>query len=298
MSKLFSPLHIGNVTLPNRVTVAPMCQYSAIDGSMTDWHLMHLGNLALSGASMLVIEATGVLPEGRITPGCTGLYSDANEVAMERVVKTVRDVSPIVLGIQLGHAGRKASAQLPWLGGKALREIFLCQTVPDPPGNVDFKLVQETTNPQFKTVRQRLGAHATEAVCKGCHKITDPIGLGLENFDTIGGFRASENGAPIDTSGVLDGVNYIGAQGLGKALHDNPNIPSCLVKKMFEYSVGRPSNAAERPWLKDNLARQFANDGYRPIALMRDIVLSEQFSTVIPLLPLQANADGASLTSR
>ena len=121
MSKLFSPLQIGNVTLPNRITVAPMCQYSAIDGSMTDWHLMHLGNLALSGASMLVIEATGVLPEGRITPGCTGLYSDANEVAMERVVKTVRDISPIVLGIQLGHAGRKASAQLPWAGGKALK---------------------------------------------------------------------------------------------------------------------------------------------------------------------------------
>ena len=121
MSKLFSPLQIGNVTLPNRITVAPMCQYSAIDGSMTDWHLMHLGNLALSGASMLVIEATGVLPEGRITPGCTGLYSDANEAAMARVVKFVRGVSPLVLGVQLGHAGRKASAQVPWAGGKALK---------------------------------------------------------------------------------------------------------------------------------------------------------------------------------
>ena len=121
MSKLFLPLQIGNVTLPNRITVAPMCQYSAVDGSMTDWHLMHLGNLALSGASMLVIEATGVTPEGRITPQCVGLYSDANEEAMARAVKFVRSVSPIVLGVQLGHAGRKASAHRPWNGRGALK---------------------------------------------------------------------------------------------------------------------------------------------------------------------------------
>ena len=121
MSKLFSPLQIGNFTLPNRITVAPMCQYSAVDGSMTDWHMMHLGNMAISGASMLVIEATGVVPEGRITPQCTGLYSDANEQAMVRVVKFVRSISPIVLGIQLGHAGRKASSHRPWNGRGPLK---------------------------------------------------------------------------------------------------------------------------------------------------------------------------------
>ena len=121
MSKLFSPLQIGNVTLPNRITVAPMCQYSAIDGSMTDWHVMHLGSMALSGASMLVIEATGVMPEGRITPHCTGLYSDANEAAMARVLAFVRSISPIVVGIQLGHAGRKASSARPWQGRGALK---------------------------------------------------------------------------------------------------------------------------------------------------------------------------------
>lgn len=120
MSKLFSPLQISNFTLPNRITVAPMCQYSAIDGSMTDWHIMHLGSLAVSGASMLVIEATGVVPEGRITPQCVGLWNDANEVALTRVVKFVRGVSPIVLGIQLGHAGRKASSARPWEGRGAL----------------------------------------------------------------------------------------------------------------------------------------------------------------------------------
>ena len=121
MSKLFSPLQIGNFTLRNRITVAPMCQYSAINGSMTDWHLMHLGNMALSGASMLVIEATGIVPEGRITPQCVGLYSDANEEAMARVLKFVRGISPVVLGIQLGHAGRKASAHRPWNGRGPLK---------------------------------------------------------------------------------------------------------------------------------------------------------------------------------
>ena len=106
MSKLFEPLAIGPMTLTNRITIAPMCQYSAVDGSMTDWHLQHLGSLALSGASMLVIEATGVTPEGRITHGCTGLYSDANDASMKRVVDFVRGISPIRLGIQRGHAGR------------------------------------------------------------------------------------------------------------------------------------------------------------------------------------------------
>lgn len=116
MSSLFAPLDIGGLALSNRITVAPMCQYSAVEGSMTDWHLMHLGTLALSGASMLVIEATGVTPEGRITPHDVGLYSDANEQAMARVVRYVRGISPVRLGIQLGHAGRKASAQRPWEG--------------------------------------------------------------------------------------------------------------------------------------------------------------------------------------
>jgi 2,4-dienoyl-CoA reductase-like NADH-dependent reductase (Old Yellow Enzyme family) len=102
--------------LPNRITIAPMCQYSAVDGTMTDWHVMHLGNLALSGASMLVIEATGVTAEGRITLGCTGLYSDENEAAMKRTVDFVRTISPIRIGVQLAHAGRKASTERPWEG--------------------------------------------------------------------------------------------------------------------------------------------------------------------------------------
>ena len=115
-SRLFTPFSIGRLELANRITIAPMCQYSAIDGSMTDWHMQHLGNLALSGASLLVVEATGVTPEGRITRNCTGLYSDENEAAMARVVKFVRSISPIRIGVQLAHAGRKASTQRPWEG--------------------------------------------------------------------------------------------------------------------------------------------------------------------------------------
>jgi 2,4-dienoyl-CoA reductase-like NADH-dependent reductase (Old Yellow Enzyme family) len=121
-STLFTPLAIGGMELSNRVTIAPMCEYSAVDGSMTDWHMQHLGNLSLSGAAMLVIEATGVLPEGRITHGCTGLYSDENEAAMKRIVDFVRTISPMRVGLQLNHAGRKASAQRPWEGRGSLRK--------------------------------------------------------------------------------------------------------------------------------------------------------------------------------
>ncbi|MFN7086122.1 MAG: NADH:flavin oxidoreductase/NADH oxidase [Burkholderiales bacterium] len=119
-SRLFTPFSIGTMALENRITIAPMCQYSAVDGCMSDWHLMHLGSLAVSGAAMLVIEATAVTPQGRITPQCVGLYSDASEAAIRRVVDFCRGISPIRIGIQLNHAGRKASAQRPWEGRGAL----------------------------------------------------------------------------------------------------------------------------------------------------------------------------------
>lgn len=116
-TKLFSPIQMGNLGLDNRIVIAPMCQYSAEDGRMTDWHLMHLGMLANSGAGVLTIEATAVSPEGRISYGDVGLYSDACEAAMERVLAGVRRWSNMPIAIQLGHAGRKASSEVPWLGG-------------------------------------------------------------------------------------------------------------------------------------------------------------------------------------
>ncbi|HMO45334.1 MAG TPA: NADH:flavin oxidoreductase/NADH oxidase [Rubrivivax sp.] len=117
MSHLFSPFALGPLPLRNRIVIAPMCQYSAADGAATDWHLIHLGHLALSGAALLVIEATAVEPAGRITPGCLGLWSDATEAALQRVLRAVRAHSAMPIAIQLGHAGRKASSHVPWQSG-------------------------------------------------------------------------------------------------------------------------------------------------------------------------------------
>jgi 2,4-dienoyl-CoA reductase-like NADH-dependent reductase (Old Yellow Enzyme family) len=117
---LFSPVQLGRLELPNRIVIAPMCQYSAEAGCATDWHLIHLGQLAHSGAGLLILEATGVLPEGRITPFDLGLYDDATEAALARVLAGVRCYSDMPLGIQLAHAGRKASSRVPWDGGALL----------------------------------------------------------------------------------------------------------------------------------------------------------------------------------
>ena len=122
-AQLFSPVELGGVTLPNRIVVSPMCQYSAVDGSAQPWHQVHYGMLAMSGAGLLCLEATHVEREGRITQGCLGLYSDENEAALKPIVDWVRGWMPNVkLGIQLAHAGRKASAQRPWKGGGPLTQ--------------------------------------------------------------------------------------------------------------------------------------------------------------------------------
>ena len=120
MSQLFTPITIGPLKLANRIVIAPMCQYSAEDGATTDWHTIHLGHMALSGAGLLIIEATGVEPIGRITNGCVGLYSDETEAALQRTIDSVRKYSDIPIMIQLAHAGRKGSSQRPWEGGQLL----------------------------------------------------------------------------------------------------------------------------------------------------------------------------------
>lgn len=124
MSALFSPFALGPVELANRIVVSPMCQYSADDGSATDWHLQHLPALGMGGAGLVMTEATHVERRGRITHGCLGLYSDANEAALARVLATARRFAPAGtrFGIQLAHAGRKGSATRPWEGGRSLRE--------------------------------------------------------------------------------------------------------------------------------------------------------------------------------
>ena len=127
MSTLFTPLTLpsprGGITLPNRIVIAPMCQYSAVNGEATDWHLMHWGNLLNGGAAMFTIEATAVLPEGRITPNCLGLWDDRTEAKLAYTLQRARKLAPqTAVCIQLAHAGRKASSAIPWQGGQLLSQ--------------------------------------------------------------------------------------------------------------------------------------------------------------------------------
>ncbi len=115
-SALFSPFSMRGLTLDNRIVVSPMCQYSAVEGCAQDWHLMHLGQFSVSGVGLLITEAAAVEARGRITPHCIGLYSDENEAALARVIAFCRQHGTAKLGIQLAHAGRKASTHRPWEG--------------------------------------------------------------------------------------------------------------------------------------------------------------------------------------
>ncbi len=120
MSQLFSPLSLGQVTLDNRIIIAPMCQYSANNGAASDWHTIHLGQLSLSGAGLLILEATAVNPEGRISYGDLGLWNNETQQALGKSLKAIRQYSSMPIGIQLAHAGRKASTEKPWDGGDAI----------------------------------------------------------------------------------------------------------------------------------------------------------------------------------
>src|SRR5205809_5088798 len=120
MSALFSPIRLRGLHLPNRIMVAPMCQYSSVDGEANDWHFTHINSLALSGAAIFCIEATAVEAIGRITPGCLGLYDDATEAALKPILASVRKRSKTAVMMQLAHAGRKASSHTPWDGGQLI----------------------------------------------------------------------------------------------------------------------------------------------------------------------------------
>ncbi|MEZ0231612.1 MAG: NADH:flavin oxidoreductase/NADH oxidase [Methylophilaceae bacterium] len=119
MSKLFSPFTLRNTTFKNRIFVSPMCQYSATDGLPNSWHLVNYGSRAVGGASLVIVEATAIVPEGRITPHCTGIWSDAHTEAFRPIVEFVKQQGAIP-GIQIAHAGRKASCDTPWNDGKFL----------------------------------------------------------------------------------------------------------------------------------------------------------------------------------
>ena len=193
------------------------------------------------------------------------------------------DISMLALH---SHPGRSS----PTLRGKSLREIFLCQKVPDPPADVNFSIVQDAVSQPGSTARIRLAEHNENPVCAGCHLLTDPMGFTLENFDGAGKFRAQENGAAIDASGSLDGVDFTGATGLGQAMHDNPGVPTCLVDQMYRSAVGREVAEEEMPYL-EYLNTTFQANGYRVPDLMRAIARSKTFYSVsAPAKPATLNA--------
>jgi hypothetical protein len=173
------------------------------------------------------------------------------------------------------HPGKSS----PTLRGKALRENILCQRVPPPPGNVDFTLLEDSTNPNLKTVRQRLTAHSTSPACAGCHKITDPIGFALENFDSIGEPRTVENGMPIDVTGDLGGKKFDGIAQLAQIIKDEPGTTSCLINRTFSYGTARAPTADERKWL-GAMQTQLRKTGVKWRDVVRQVALNPDFYTV------------------
>jgi NADPH2 dehydrogenase len=188
---LFEPLSLGGITLANRIAVSPMCQYSAENGAATDWHLQHLGSLSLSGAGLVTVEQTAVEPAGRITHGCLGLYSDANEAALARVVGFCRRAGSAALGIQLAHAGRKGSARLPWDGGGPLAPESGAWTTAAPSA-IPFDISWPTPEALDETGLTRIrDAHATAA------KRADRLGFELLELLGAHGFLLHSFLSPI-----------------------------------------------------------------------------------------------------
>lgn len=182
------------------------------------------------------------------------------------------------------HDGRSS----PTLRGQALRELLLCQPVPDPPADVDFSLLEDTDNLELRTARDRLTVHRANPVCAGCHRITDPIGLTLENFDGIGAYRTTENGAAIDVSGTLDGTEVSGPVELGAAVSRHPAAPRCLARRVAEYALRRPLANDDLGWAAE-MASRFAEEEYRVRALFGAVATSDAFFQVG-----RARQDGAN----
>ena len=178
------------------------------------------------------------------------------------------------------HPGRSS----PTLRGYAIRKVFMCQEVPDPPADVDFAGFSDDDTFEAATARDRLVMHATEPACKGCHVLMDPLGLTLESFDGLGAFRTHENGIEIDLSGSLDGREYTTPAGMGATLREHPQVTSCIVDKLYGAAVGRDTVPRERAYLQ-YLNRHFAENGYRIPDLMRTIVQSNTFYSVAPAEP-------------
>ncbi len=168
--------------------------------------------------------------------------------------------------------------------GVALNEVFLCQTTPSPPGDVDFSLINEP-NPLLKTLRSKLTAHATEPSCAGCHTLVDPPGLALEGFDSLGERRSYDNGELIDVTSEWQGKKFSGAVGLGRLLHDDARAPQCITKKLYASAAGRVIHEDD-PALKD-LTAQFTRGGYRIPAFLKVLAADDRLYKVPAARPAE-----------
>ncbi len=180
-------------------------------------------------------------------------------------------VTQVSMLAMFSHPGQSS----PTKRGVALMDIFLCEPTPTPPANVDFSAINDTTGP-LKTVRERLMAHATTPTCASCHTHSDPIGLSLDGFDTIGGRRLTENGQPIDLSATLQGKTFRDGPGLGRYLHDNPKFPACMARKLYAYAKGVNTEEVDAGTFKAAY-RAFADSGYRMRTLIKGLVESSEF---------------------
>ena len=177
------------------------------------------------------------------------------------------------------HPGRSS----PTKRGVAIMDIFLCEPTPAPPANVDFSVVNDV-NGALKTVRERLTAHATNSTCASCHNHSDPIGLSMEGFDTIAQRRTVENGKQIDLSAAIQGKKFVGSEGLGKFLHDNPKYTSCLARKVYAYSRGENSEDVSASAFK-SAYKSFSDSGFRMRSLLKAMVLDKDYFATTLLQP-------------
>lgn len=168
MSALFTPLPLRELEIRNRIFVSPMCQYSAIDGIANDWHLVHLGARAVGGAGLVMIEATGVSPEGRITPACMGLWSDAHAQALAPIARFIKQQGAVA-AIQLAHAGRKASTDLPWKGGKPLSggQAWVTQAPSPLPFGAGYSTPHALTAAEIDAIAQQFTDATERALAAG-----------------------------------------------------------------------------------------------------------------------------------
>jgi 2,4-dienoyl-CoA reductase-like NADH-dependent reductase (Old Yellow Enzyme family) len=199
-SALFSSIKLADLELANRIVVSPMCQYSADDGCANDWHMMHLGMLANSGASLVIVEATHVERHGRITHGCLGLYNDDNEEALARAMHAARRAGSAKFGIQIAHAGRKASSQRPWEGGKALQpdqDPWPTIAASPIPWGEGWHTPREVTEDDMERVRAAFVASARRALSIGF----DEIELHMAHGYLAHGFMSPVSNKRSDTYG-------------------------------------------------------------------------------------------------